>query len=52
MFLNLLHQTKLLDQMDFSVSGMLVYYVNSKLLVSQGNFMNCSKTTNLTEDDV
>ena len=52
MFLNLLHQTKLLDQMDLSVSGMLVYYVNWKLLVSLGNFLNGSKTTNLTEDNV
>ena len=31
---------------------MLVYYVNSKLLVSLGNFLIGSKTTYLTEDNV
>ena len=33
-------------------SGMLVYNVKSKLLVSLGNFLNGSKTTHLTEDNV
>ena len=34
------------------VSGMLVYYVNSKLQVSLGNFLIGLKTTYLTEDNV
>ena len=32
------------------VSGMMVYYVNSKLQVSLGNFLFGSKTTYLTEN--
>ena len=34
------------------VSGMLVYYVNSKLQVSLVNFLIGSKTTYLTENNV
>ena len=34
------------------VSGVLVYYVNSKLQVSLGNFLIGSKTTYLTKDNV